>query len=88
MLKINKTTDWVSKPPISVATREYIKTLTEKRDNAKNSYEKARYSKMIQQEKDGICSHCHRSYDMVDFKKQMNEDKAKFIRVYKKAKFI
>lgn len=73
-MKINKTTDWIDKKSISVETAEYIKTLEEKRNNSVNSYEKAIYAKMIQEEKDGICSHCHRSYDMVDFKKQYQED--------------
>jgi hypothetical protein len=79
MLKINKTTEWIEKKPISVETAEYIKVLTEKRNNSKNSYEKAMYSRMIEDEKDGVCSRCRRSYNMVDWKSEMEEDKKKFI---------
>lgn len=60
---INKTTEWSDKKSISVETREYIKSLEDRLSKSSNSYEKAMYVRMIQEEEDGICSRCHRTYD-------------------------
>ena len=59
-------------------TQFKINKLQEKRNDAKNSAEKKMYNRMIQEERAGICSGCHRSYDMVDWKKEMDLDKKKF----------
>ena len=59
-------------------TQFKINKLQEKRNDAKNSAEKKMYNRMIQEERDGICSGCHRSYSMVDWKKEMDSDKKKF----------
>lgn len=77
---MNPTNKWIDKKSISVEKAEYIKKLEDKRNRSINSYEKVMYSKMIKEETDGICSHCHRSYNLVDFKKQMEKDRDNFIK--------
>jgi hypothetical protein len=60
-------------------TQFKINKLQEKRNDAKNSAEKKMYNRMIQEERTGMCSGCHRSYEMVDWKKKMEEDKEGWI---------
>lgn len=59
---------------MTVEKQFQIDRLREQRDNAKNSYEKRMYSKMLKNVEKGLCP-----YGCIDYKKIMEEDKKKFI---------